>query len=136
MIVGLCLLCKLTLVVPLSERKLKSPSFISKTLPAIADFMSMVWFKAGRILPYVGIALAAVSVAAVVYLAITYPGTFLEVIGFRLLSIVAGAAILAMLVGIVALIVSVLERFDVGRAIKAGARSVHNHTCANIKLKE
>lgn len=119
------------------------PSKGERLLEAFSNFMAKVWFRLQPLLKWGGIAIGALIALALLYLIITN----IEAVGLAFLKVllwgIASIAIAAVMVGIV----YGLDRLglfgSLGRKIggffslmKQLYRSVHDHTCANVKVKD
>jgi hypothetical protein len=104
-------------------------------LPAVSNFFSTVWFKLAPVWPWVGrfLGLMVALIAAYLLIFVVDYSNFLEVlwgIAIALVMVLVAASVLYFLLWLL------FEKWDVGRALKAGGKAFHNHTCANIRFKD
>jgi hypothetical protein len=114
------------------EPKEKKPG---RFLPAVSNFFSTVWFKTAPILPWVGRAILVAMTLWVGYTLI-FEIDYSEFFDFAWKMLAVLVAIIAAFAVLVFLCWLLFEKWDVGRAVKSGGRAFHDHTCANVRLKD
>lgn len=116
------------------------PSKGEKFLEAVSGFLAKAWFKIQPLLKWGGILIGALIALLLIYLVVT---NFSAVVTGLLTVLVAGLIIVAIAAVLMGILFVVIEKTSIGDRIggffrlmgKLG-RSVHDHTCANVKIKD
>lgn len=112
------------------------PSKGERFLEAFSGFMAKVWFKLQPLLKWGGIAVGVGITTVLIYLIVTNVMVFLAGLLFAGAFGLGLAAFVAVALGIIMWLDKSERARGFGRLMAKLGRSVHDHTCANVKVKD